>query len=370
MEILVTRFPLASALHGGAENQTVWLSEGLAALGHRLKFLGSCPVLLERFSAIGAVEHLGIGPPPVTKWGAVSFLWRRRTMQRRLIQSFDRLIVDRSSLTAVFMLSLSEKLLLTEWAAKRGSKVFWIEHDRIGTWLRWNPWLSALRRASAFATIVCVSELSKKQYVQLGFDPKGIVVIPNGVPFSATSPEHRQADRSSFCLGCVARLSPEKGIDVLLQAIMPIPEITLTIVGRGPEEGYIRMLIAEDTQRIGVQRITLVPTLKDLHEFYNALDALVLPSVDHDPFGLVAAEAMMRGIPVVVTNACGIADSLQNGRDAIVVKAGAVSELSAALKSLTDSALRERIAHTGRETAHEKFSLERMVEKYEKLLVA
>ncbi len=372
MNILFTRFPLESTCHGGAENQTMWLLEGLKARGHEISFLGSCPALRQRVKGLGIGDwSIGIGPPPVTKWGAVSFLWRRKTMRQKLIEAIEKLQASSFKLQAIFMLSLTEKLLLTDWAAENGIKVFWIEHDRIGSWLRWNPWLPAMRRASRKATIVCVSELSKKRYEELGFDSKRIVVIPNGVPSLSFSFHSKlKAQSSKLHLGCIARLSPEKGIDVLLQAIQPVPEFSLTIVGKGPEEGYVRRLISEDTERMGTSlpRIRLIPFVNDLDSFYASIDALVLPSVDHDPFGLVAAEAMMRGVPVVVTDACGIASCLQDKIDALIVKAGDAGELQQAMESLADILLRERLSENGKRTAEREFSLAAMVDKYEQLL--
>ncbi len=369
MRTLFTRFPLESA-RGGAENQTMWLAAGLRGRGHEVSFLGSCPVLLQTFSASGfPVQKRTIGPPPVTKWHAASFLWRRKEMQRALMQSLESLphLPD-----AIIMLSLSEKLLLTEWAHRRGVRVFWIEHDRMGKWLTANPWLPALKKASACATVVCVSELSRRMYIDLGFDPERVIAIPNGVPFppalGAGEGVREAASTSRLILGCIARLSPEKGIDVLLHAISDIPDIDLTIVGTGPEEAYLRSLIDEDAHRIGSERVTLVSHIVDLEAFYQSLDVLVLPSSDHDPFGLVAAEAMARGIATVVTDVCGIADYLGNGRDALIAKAGSAESLHAVLTYLLDPMLRKKIAYEAFLTAKHHFSLAAMTDAYERVL--
>jgi len=361
-----------STPYGGAENQTASLMEGLRARKHEIGFLGSCPALLKRTEELRIKNYeLRIGPPPVTKWGAVSFLWRRKKMQGMLIEAIEKLKTQNSKPQAVFMLSLSEKLLLTDWAAESGIKVFWIEHDRIGSWLKRNPWLSLLRRVSKKATVICVSELSKKLYEGLGFDSEKIVVIPNGVsssPFSSSS--RPEAQGSQLRLGCIARLSPEKGVDVLLQAIQPMAEFSLTIVGSGPEEGFIRRMINEDTERIGTDlpRIRLESLLPDLESFYASIDVLVLPSAEHDPFGLVAAEAMMRGIPVIVTDKTGIADYLKSGEDALIVKAGDADSLRLALKSVSDPAVLKCLSDAGRATAGRVFSLAKMVDHYEQLL--
>ncbi len=375
MQILFTRFPLESA-NGGLENQTAWLAEGLQKKGHDVSFLGSCPVLLEKFSQLTAHSlQLLIGIPPVTKWGAVSFLWRKKAMEKKLQKAFSNWLLAighksqaNSQQPIAIMLSLSEKLLLTSWLRNQGVRVLWIEHDRVGRWLRKNPWLSLLRRESAHATIVCVSELSKKLYEELGFDPDKIVVIPNGVPVK--SQRTPRPSENVLHIGSVARLSPEKGLDVLIESITDLPEISLTIVGTGPDEGRLRQMIHQDTERLGIgsPRIHLVQHIDDLTSFYDSLDIFVLPSTDHDPFGLVAAEAMMRGVATIVTDACGIAGYLQNGSDALVVPENDSGALKEAILVLKDPEKRKSIEETGHEKAFLRFGLQQMIDAYEKIL--
>src|SRR3989344_9112693 len=166
MRILFTRFPLESHF-GGAEVQTLSLMKGLKERGHEVSFLGSCEVLLKRTRELGMRNwELGIGPPPVTKWGAVSFLWRKRHMQRKLVHEVKQIMLRDGSPEGnppqhdkiIFMLSFSEKLLLTKWAVAQGIKVFWIEHDSVGRWLTKNPWLPKLRKLSELVTTVVVSD--------------------------------------------------------------------------------------------------------------------------------------------------------------------------------------------------------------------
>ncbi len=369
MRILFTRFPLESAL-GGAENQTMWLAEGLKNRGFDVGFLGSCPMLLEcfrdaGFSAIG----LQIGHPPVSMMTAASFVWRRKKMLRELIAAFEKLpqLPD-----TVCMLSLSEKILFTDWLTKRGVRVIWIEHDRVGRWLKSNPWLSELKRLSKIVTTVCVSELSRKIYVDLGFDEVRVVAIPNGIPFPPPPSGEGLGvvGVKRLHLGCISRLSPEKGVDILIQSLETLPEISLTIVGKGRDEAYLRQLIVADTQRMGGERITLESFVDDLDAFYASLDALVLPSSDHDPFGLVAAEAMMRGLPVIVTDACGIAGYLWNDEDALIVPAGSPRALTEAMKHISDPNVRSRLIRQGQKKAEEIFSLPRMVDRYTEIFSA
>ncbi len=367
MHLLFTRFPLESA-DGGAENQTQWLMEGLKMKGHSLGFLGSCPVILQRAKELGIMNYeLGIGDPPVTKFGAISFLWRKIAMKKALMRAIDALP---EMPEAIFMLSLTEKLLLSEWVASKGIRVFWIEHDRIGPWLQMNPWLGSLRRAAEHATIVCVSEVSRKLYLKMGFDQEKLIAIPNGVPIPTerVAGSDKRLENSPLHVGCVARLDPEKGIDILIQSIEKLPEVTLSILGKGREEGYIRALIDEDTKRIGQKRIHLLPRVPDLPAFYRSLDLFVLPSSDHDPFGLVASEAMAQRVATIVTDACGISGHIRNGEEALVVSAASPQALHEAIRSLFDSKKREKLAETGMHAVRRSLGVSQMIERYEEVL--
>jgi len=375
MNILFTRFPLESS-YGGAEVQTLTLAEGLRKRGHTVAFLGSCPILCEGMAKLQIPStKLAIGDPPVTKWGAVSFLWRKEKMRRKLVKEvttcFDTALLchterSRSTVAAptqhdvcIFMLSLSEKLLLTDWAASKGIKVFWVEHDRIGRWLTMNPWLPKLRMLSKLATTIVVSDLSRDLYLKLGWPAARIVTILNGIdtlrfipnPNSSTSP-------NPFHIGCIARLTYDKGVDLLIDAVQDLPNVTLTIIGTGREEERLQ-------QRARCKFLKSVP---DIPAFYHSLDVLVLPSRSHDPFGLVVAEAMAAGVPTIVTDACGIVRHLSAG-DALIVQAGNAAALRNAIQTLLAlPKLRSDLAQRGPRIARERFSQERMVTAYGKLL--
>lgn len=363
MNILFTRFPLVSA-YGGMEIQTVSLMKEFVEHGHDVEFLGDCKVLLKQTSELGITNHeLRIGVPPVTKAAALSFAWRKKKMADQLKGFFK----EKQLPNAMFMLSLSEKILLTQWAAKQGVRVFWVEHDRIGRWLTKSPWLLALKKASKHATIICVSELSRKMYIDLGFDASRVVAIPNGIDLKRFEiSDHVIHTGSALRVGSIARLSPEKGIADLIDAAALVESIDVTIVGKGREQSSL-------ADRIGkaklIDRVRMVDHIDDLGAFYASLDIFVLPSSDHDPFGLVAAEAMSMGVATIVTDMCGIAGYLDNGENCVIAKAGDSASLAAAIRSLvTDDERRKRIAAAGKLAAEKLFSVEKMVGMYEELV--
>ncbi|MDE3036095.1 MAG: glycosyltransferase family 4 protein, partial [Nitrospirota bacterium] len=103
---------------------------------------------------------------------------------------------------------------------------------------------------------------------------------------------------------CAARLDPIKGVDVLVQAVADVPEATVWLAGDGPERRHLEQMAAS----LGVaQRLRFLGNLphRDLAERMRAADLFVLPSRS-EAFGIVLAEAMDAGLPIVASRVGGI----------------------------------------------------------------
>jgi glycosyltransferase involved in cell wall biosynthesis len=120
-------------------------------------------------------------------------------------------------------------------------------------------------------------------------------------------------------LGCVGRLSYEKGLDRALQAVgslsLRVPNLQFVIIGDGPELGAL----SDQVHQMRLDRVVrFVGWCKPLQPWYEAMDALLLPSRTE---GLpnVLLEAMAMGVPVASTNVGGVADLLDRGRCGILL---------------------------------------------------
>jgi glycosyltransferase involved in cell wall biosynthesis len=146
----------------------------------------------------------------------------------------------------------------------------------------------------------------------------------------------------------VGAVMPRKGYDVLIEALAPLREIDwrLTIAGaldRHPQSvAELNALI----ERLGLQsRVTLagkvVPATLD--RFYESADLFVSASL-FEGYGMVLAEAMARGLPIVTATG-GAAGDTAGKAAALHVDAGDAAQMTAALaKALTDKKLRNRLA--------------------------
>jgi glycosyltransferase involved in cell wall biosynthesis len=88
----------------------------------------------------------------------------------------------------------------------------------------------------------------------------------------------------------------------------------------------------------------------------RSLDVVVHASTDPEPFGLVIAEGLACGKPVVVSAAGGAAELVEDGRDAVTFVPGDASALARALERLAnDASLRARLGSAARTTAVHRF---------------
>ena len=209
-------------------------------------------------------------------------------------------------------------------------------------------------------------------------------VIPLGIdltPFLGVSRErarrHRRrllGNREVPIVLFVGRLRYYKGVDVLLRALVHVPDAELWIVGTGPQGEEWKQLARTLGLGARVHFLGDVPE-GDLPLYYAAADLFVLPSVSRaEALGLVLIEAMASGIPVISTE-LGTGTSFVNvhGETGLVVPAGDVQALAAAMRYLlSQPEVRARMGRAARERAVREFRADlmaaRITEVYTNLL--
>jgi glycosyltransferase involved in cell wall biosynthesis len=159
----------------------------------------------------------------------------------------------------------------------------------------------------------------------------GAVVVPTGVDIP---PESAPAEPPHVLFA--GRLSPEKGIEEFLAATEGLPRV---VVGAGPVD------VPESVGMVG-----------DVAPYYERAAIVVVPS-RREGYGMVAREAMAHGRAVVVTDVGGLRDAVEDEVDGLVVPAGNVPALRAAVERLLgDAELRARLGRSARKTAEREWS--------------
>ena len=211
----------------------------------------------------------------------------------------------------------------------------------------------ALRRS---AKVFAVSEALKHDIVALGVDAGHVVVIPNGIEVERFPLRSHGAARDATGLPvdgryivCVSRLSHEKGVDVLIDAVakMTTREVRIVIVGDGPDEDALKAR----AQRLGVaERIVFAGARPhdEIPAWISSADVAVLSSRKEGyPNALV--EYLACGRPAVAARVGGVPEILASPALGTMVP----PEDPAALAAALDAALARRwdeheIARAGR----------------------
>jgi len=176
-------------------------------------------------------------------------------------------------------------------------------------------------------------------------------------------------------IGTVARLSHEKGIDVLLKAFAPVrktmPDVHLLIVGDGHQKAYSQELalelgIADDCTWLG-----RLPW-KEAMGCTGMMDIVVVPS-RFEGFGLTAIEAMACGRPVIASRVDGLAEIIQDGVSGFLIPTADVNGFAEKIVDLLrDESKRKSIGMAARKYVEENYSYsifrERVKMLYESLV--
>lgn len=167
----------------------------------------------------------------------------------------------------------------------------------------------------------------------------------------------------------VGRLSPEKGVPVLLRAIACVSfPIELSIVGSGHQRQEIDGLAMSLGIRGRIQFLGAVNWGPDLLGVIRQSDILVLPSYT-EGLGLVLLEAMSQGVCVVASNVGGIPEIVRDRVTGLLFPPGNVEALAEALTRLAeDDDLRHQLRNNALEVARENTLDRQLCGMFERLL--
>lgn len=223
-------------------------------------------------------------------------------------------------------------------------------------WRRWRH---------AFNLVVANSEATKRRLIAEGIEP--VEVLLNGVPLRPPRPPLSLPPTVAFS----GRLVQEKGAGVLVQAfakvVAQIPQARLTLAGAGPERERLIKMVTDLSLSPSVSVLGHLPRL-ELEQHIATAWVQAVPSSWAEPFGMVAAEAMMRGTAVVASDSGGLTEIVRDGETGFLVPPNDVNALaSALLRLLQNREMAERMGRAGREVALACFSEVTYVDKFVRL---
>lgn len=208
-----------------------------------------------------------------------------------------------------------------------------------------------------------ISKDVKKHYNRTG----NIEIILPGVDTDHFNPGHiekiRQKERrqnrlekDELAVLFIGSAFQRKGLDRILPEIKD--NMKLFVVGKGEKTARYKKLI----RKFNIEKkVVFTGMVNDVRKYYALADAAVLPSRS-EAFGMSILEAMSCGLPVIVTENCGVADLIEHEKNGLIINKN--SDLGSCLAVLNSKENRLKIGKSARKTA-ESHTWERVGKSHE-----
>ena len=237
---------------------------------------------------------------------------------------------------------------------------------------RFNQW--RLRRLEERVhTYIAVSESVRQRLTDIGVPESKIRLVYNGIE-SALPTNARSTSAERVRIGIVGQVGKWKGHDDLIEALRLLQSggetFECVIIGTG-EDDYVRSLQAKIAEYGLAENVRWLGYIRGSDAIFANVDICVAPSRWEEPFGLTAAEAGLRGIPVVAARSGALPEIVIDGKTGFVVDAGSPTQLAYRLRLLIrEPELRRRLGSAARQRVLERFTEDRMISDIEKLCQA
>lgn len=228
--------------------------------------------------------------------------------------------------------------------------------------------------------VISVSEEARQYHIAVSRSaPEKVITLYNGIdltPYQSLDNRlERESARREFgipldavALVTVAVLREAKGIQFMLRAMPAVlrsfPNAYYLVVGGGD----YRPALEEEAKRAGVQtNVVFAGTRSDIPRLLAAGDLFILPTLT-EALPTVLAEAMAARLPIVASAVGGVPEMIVNDANGILVSAGNINDLeNAAVKLLSDPALRRQMGEAGWRIVNQKFNIKTQVRQLEQL---
>jgi sugar transferase (PEP-CTERM/EpsH1 system associated) len=338
---------------GGQEFLVIELAARLQAQGHRSPIIALSEGALVDAARARGIETFALGKRPGFD---VRLLWRLHRLLRQLRCD----VIHTHNFGPLIYGALAGRSLNTPVINTR--------HGRAA--LSTNRWIWKLT-----SHVVAVSQDARRELLRHNNLPATkVTVILNGIDVQsyrrARADDHslRQslgiADEDCVFI-CVARLSPEKGHDTLIDAFAVVlraaPRSRLVIVGGGKMEAALK----EQAERLGIGGcVHFLGFRDDVAAVLHSADAFVLASL-MEGVSLTLLEAMAAGLPIVTTAVGGNPEVVVDGETGILVPARDAKSFAEGMRRIcSDRTLAEELGQRGQARAFSQFDIGSMIDAY------
>lgn len=164
------------------------------------------------------------------------------------------------------------------------------------------------------ARYIALNEFCRGKFIEGGLPAERVLVRPNFVDFAVPQPAPREG------LLFVGRLSIEKGVATLAEAMALLSDARLRVAGDGPEAGLLDGMAS-------VAKLGSLPGEAVRQEMSRAA-ALVVPSICYENFPRTLVEAFACGLPVIASRIGALAELVRDGETGLLFEPGNPRDLA------------------------------------------
>lgn len=224
--------------------------------------------------------------------------------------------------------------------------------------------------------VVVPSKAAADAFIAEGGRKHLVAIVPNGLDIAPEMQSPAEIRRElglphGPLVGVFSRLAEWKGQHIVLQALARTPGVSCIIAGSAlfGEEAYERRL-RQMVSDLGIaDRVHFLGQRNDVPRLMRAVDAVIHPSIDPEPFGRTLVEAMLADVPVIATDAGAASDILEGGKAGTLVPPGDADVLAQAIATVMAGSpeLRAQIGYAAaRARAH--YGVEQMLDAAARLI--
>jgi len=334
---------------GGPASHAPELAEFLIARGHAVEAV----ITADTRPAAGAypVHAVSRSLPPAARHAAVAKEVARRARRADVVYATSML--RRAAIGAALARRPLVAKVTTDEAYERARRMGIFAGD-LAAFQHWEggPRVAALRRTRTAAVrraghVFFPSAYLRDVALRWGLDPARVSVLPNPAPVVPELPP-REELRSELgfggpTLGFAGRLMAAKALDVGLDAVALVPDVSLAVVGEGPDGEALR----ERSAALGLDgRVSFLGrrSRDEVLRLFRASDAVLLSSA-WENFPHAVVEALAVGTPVISTAVGGVPEVVHDGENGLLVSPGDAEALAAAIRRFFgDAELRARLS--------------------------
>lgn len=185
-----------------------------------------------------------------------------------------------------------------------------------------------------------------------------------------------KSNSSEIIIALVGRISRWKGQKLLLNTFNEVlkthQNIKLAFIGSTPpnQEFFLHELQKNIKELDISDNVIHIPFTKEIAKIWQCIDIAVVPSIEPEPFGLVAVEAMLAKKPVIASNHGGLTEIIINNETGFLVEPNNENQLAETIITLIENPkLRQEFGEKGYKRAIENFSISNYVSSFEKIFI-